>query len=153
MKAMRVTAYGSPDQLRLVELDDPVPGDNEVLIDVSAASVNPIDWKIVSGAMQAFIPLPLPFTPGVDAAGTVIAVGRSVTTLKPGDEVMGFIGIVGAFATRAVVAAARLARNLGLHRCRGDSGSDINCMAGAPRAWGLASRAIRPDPRCRRWRR
>ncbi|SPA33645.1 NADPH:quinone reductase, Zinc-containing alcohol dehydrogenase superfamily [Cupriavidus taiwanensis] len=110
MKAMRVTAYGSPDQLRLVELDDPVPGDNEVLIDVSAASVNPIDWKIVSGAMQAFIPLPLPFTPGVDAAGTVIAVGRSVTTLKPGDEVMGFIGIVGAFATRAVVEAARLAR-------------------------------------------
>ncbi|WP_373376326.1 NADP-dependent oxidoreductase [Cupriavidus nantongensis] len=110
MKAIRVTAYGSPDRLPLVEMDDPVPDDNEVLIDVAAASVNPIDWKIVSGAMQAFIPLPLPFTPGVDAAGTVIAVGRNVTSLKPGDEVMGFIGIVGAFATRAVVEAARLAR-------------------------------------------
>ena len=57
-----------------------------------------------------FIPLRLPFTPGVDVAGTVIAVGRNVTTLAPGDEVMGFIGIVGAFAARAVVAAARLAR-------------------------------------------
>ncbi|WP_042885577.1 NADP-dependent oxidoreductase [Cupriavidus necator] len=110
MKAIRVAAYGSPDIMTLAELDDPVPGDNEVLIDVAAASVNPIDWKIVSGAMKAFIPLPLPFTPGVDAAGTVIAVGRNVTTLAPGDEVMGFIGIVGAFATRAVVDAARLAR-------------------------------------------
>ncbi|HHY6931023.1 TPA: NADP-dependent oxidoreductase [Burkholderia ambifaria] len=110
MKAVHVSAYGSPDGMTLVEADDPVPGDNEVLIDVAAASVNPIDWKIVSGAMQAFIPLPLPFTPGVDAAGTVIAVGRNVTTLKPGDDVMGFIGIVGAFATRAVVEATRLAR-------------------------------------------
>lgn len=110
MKAIRVAAYGSPDRLTLAEVDDPVPGDNEVLIDVAAASVNPIDWKIVSGAMQAFIPLPLPFTPGVDAAGTVIAVGRHVTTLKPGDKVMGFIGVVGAFATRAVVEASRLAR-------------------------------------------
>ncbi|NOV24488.1 NADP-dependent oxidoreductase [Cupriavidus necator] len=110
MKAIRVAAYGSPDRLTVAEVDDPVPGDNEVLIDVAAASVNPIDWKIVSGAMQAFIPLPLPFTPGVDAAGTVIAVGRHVTTLEPGDKVMGFIGIVGAFATRAVVEASRLAR-------------------------------------------
>jgi len=110
MKAIQVAAYGSLDSLTLAELDDPVPGDNEVLVDVAAASVNPIDWKIISGAMKAFIPLPLPFTPGVDAAGTVIAVGRNVTTLAPGDEVMGFISIVGAFATRAVVDAARLAR-------------------------------------------
>ncbi|CAJ0857605.1 Quinone oxidoreductase 1 [Ralstonia mannitolilytica] len=110
MKAIQVAAYGSPDKLTLAELDDPVPGDNEVLIDVAAASVNPIDWKIVSGAMKAFIPLPLPFTPGVDAAGTVIAVGRNVTALKCGDEVMGFIGIVGAYAMRVVVEASRLAR-------------------------------------------
>jgi len=110
MKAIQVTAYGSPQNMTLAVVDDPVPGDTEVLIDVAAASVNPIDWKIVSGAMQTFIPLPLPFTPGVDAAGTVIAVGRNVETLKPGDEVMGFIGIVGAFATRAVVDATRLVR-------------------------------------------
>ena len=80
MNAIQVAAYGSPDMLALAELDDPVPGDSEVLIDVAAASVNPIDWKIISGAMKAFIPLPLPFTPGVDGAGTVIAVGRNVTT-------------------------------------------------------------------------
>lgn len=110
MKAIRVAAYGGPDSLALQELADPRPGDDEVLIDVAATSVNPIDWKIVSGAMQAFIPLPLPITPGVDAAGTVIAVGRNVTTLAPGDEVLGFIGIVGGYATRAVVDAGRLAR-------------------------------------------
>ncbi len=110
MKAIRVAAYGNLDAITLSELDDPVPGDNEVLIDVAAAAVNPIDWKIVSGAMKAFIPLPLPFTPGVDAAGTVLAVGRNVSTLSPGDEVMGFIGIVGAFASRIVVDPARLAR-------------------------------------------
>jgi NADPH:quinone reductase-like Zn-dependent oxidoreductase len=96
--------------MTLAKLDDPVPGDDEVLIDVAAAAVNPIDWKIVSGAMKAFIPLPLPFTPGVDAAGTVLAVGRNVSTLAPGDEVMGFIGIVGAYASRIVVDPARLAR-------------------------------------------
>lgn len=77
---------------------------------MAATSVNPIDWKIVSGAMQAFIPLPLPFTPGVDAAGTIIAVGRNVTGFAPGDEVMGFIGIVGAYASRIVVDPQRLAR-------------------------------------------
>lgn len=110
MKAIRVFAYGTPDVLTLAEVDDPVPGENEVLIDVATAAVNPIDWKIVSGSMQAFIKLALPFTPGVDAAGTVVAVGRNVTTLAPGDEVMGFIGIVGAYASRVVVDAARLAR-------------------------------------------
>lgn len=110
MKAIRVAAYGSPETLSLAEVDDPVPGDDQVLIDVAAASVNPIDWKIVSGAMQAFIPLPLPFTPGVDAAGTVVAVGRNVTAWAPGDEVLGFIGIVGAYASKIVVDASRLAR-------------------------------------------
>ncbi|CAG2142859.1 L-threonine 3-dehydrogenase [Cupriavidus yeoncheonensis] len=110
MKAIRVAAYGSLDAMTVAELDDPVPGDDEVLIDVAAAGVNPIDWKIASGAMKAFIPLPLPFTPGVDAAGTVLAVGRNVSTLSPGDEVMGFIGIVGAYASRIVVDPARLAR-------------------------------------------
>ncbi|WP_250504127.1 hypothetical protein [Caballeronia sp. AZ7_KS35] len=54
MRAVQAAAYGSPDILALAELDDPVPGDSEVLIDIAAASVNPIDWKIISGAMKAF---------------------------------------------------------------------------------------------------
>lgn len=110
MKAIRVAAYGDPGVMQLRDMAIPVPGDDEVLIEIKASAVNPIDWKIVTGAMQRFIPLPLPFTPGVDAAGVVVDVGRNVTTLKAGDEVLGFIGIVGAYATHAVVAADKLAR-------------------------------------------
>lgn len=110
MKAIRVAAYGDPGVMQLRDMAIPVPSDDEVLIDIKASAVNPIDWKIVTGAMQRFIPLPLPFTPGVDAAGVVVDVGRNVTTLKAGDEVLGFIGIVGAYATHAVVAADKLAR-------------------------------------------
>lgn len=110
MKAIRVAAYGDPGVMQLRDVDIPVPGDDEVLIEIKASAVNPIDWKIVTGAMQRFIPLPLPFTPGVDAAGVVVEVGRNVTTLRAGDEVLGFIGIVGAYATHAVVAADKLAR-------------------------------------------
>lgn len=113
MKAIQVDAFGGPEALVLREVDDPRPADNEVLIDIAATSVNPIDWKIVSGAMRNMIPLPLPFTPGVDAAGTVAAVGRNVTAFEPGDEVMGYIGISGGYATRAVVNAERLARKPG----------------------------------------
>ena len=53
MKAIRAYQYGSPDVLRLEEVADPVAGEGEVLIDVAGAGVNPIDWKILSGAMQA----------------------------------------------------------------------------------------------------
>nr|WP_306287282.1 hypothetical protein [Pseudomonas sp. MD195_PC81_125] len=64
MKAIRVYEYGNPEVLQLEEVADPVAGEGEVLIEVAGAGVNPIDWKVLSGAMKAFIPLPLPFTPG-----------------------------------------------------------------------------------------
>lgn len=109
MKAIRVYEYGNTDVLRLEDITDPVAGAGEVLIDVASAGVNPIDWKILSGAMKAFIPLPLPFTPGVEVAGTVIALGQGVTEFKIGDEVFGFINIVGGYATKAVAAVSKLA--------------------------------------------
>ncbi|MCU1763141.1 NADP-dependent oxidoreductase [Pseudomonas sp. 14P_8.1_Bac3] len=109
MKAIRVYEYGNADVLRLEDVADPVAGAGEVLIDVASAGVNPIDWKILSGAMKAFIPLPLPFTPGVEVAGTVIALGQGVTEFKIGDEVFGFINIVGGYATKAVAAVSKLA--------------------------------------------
>jgi NADPH:quinone reductase-like Zn-dependent oxidoreductase len=109
MKAIRVYEYGSPDGLRLEDMADPQPGAGEVLIDVAGAGVNPIDWKILSGAMKAFIPLPLPFTPGVEVAGTVVALGNGVTEFSVGDEVFGFINIVGGYATKAVAPASKLA--------------------------------------------
>ena len=109
MKAIRVYEYGSPEVLRLEDVADPVAGVGEVLIDVAGAGVNPIDWKILSGAMRAFIPLPLPFTPGVEVAGTVVALGKGVSEFNIGDEVFGFINIVGGFATKAVAQVSRLA--------------------------------------------
>jgi len=109
MKAIRVYEYGNPDVLQLEELADPVAGEGEVLIEVAGAGVNPIDWKVLSGTMKAFIPLPLPFTPGVEVSGKVIATGPGVTQFKLGDEVFGFINIVGGYASKAVAAVTKLA--------------------------------------------
>lgn len=110
MKVIRVYEYGSPEVLRLEEIADPVAGEGEVLIDVAGAGVNPIDWKILSGAKKAFIPLPLPFTPGVEVAGTVVATGKGVTEFNVGDQVFGFINIVGGYATKALASVSKLAK-------------------------------------------
>ncbi|QRY77755.1 NADP-dependent oxidoreductase [Pseudomonas sp. PDNC002] len=109
MKAIRVQEYGSPAGLQLEEVTDPVAGKGEVLIDVEGAAVNPIDWKILSGSKREVIPLALPYTPGVEVAGTVAAIGPDVTGFAIGDAVFGFIGIAGGYATKAVVPAERLA--------------------------------------------
>lgn len=109
MKAIRVAQYGQPEGLSLQERPALVPGRGEVLIDVAGSGVNPIDWKILSGAMKAFIPLELPYTPGVEVAGRVAAVGEGVNRFAIGDEVFGFIGIVGGYATQVVASADRLA--------------------------------------------
>jgi NADPH:quinone reductase-like Zn-dependent oxidoreductase len=110
MKAIRVAQYGQPEGLLLQELPSPVPGKGEVLIEVDGSGVNPIDWKVLSGAMKAHIPLQLPYTPGVEVAGRVAALGEGVTGFSVGDEVFGFINIVGGYATEVVASAERLAR-------------------------------------------
>ncbi|WP_434563161.1 NADP-dependent oxidoreductase [Pseudomonas sp. Z4-20] len=110
MKAIRVAQYGQPEGLTFEQMPSPVPGKNEVLIEVAASGVNPVDWKVLSGAMKAFIPLQLPYTPGVEVAGRVAALGEGVTAFSVGDEVFGFINIVGGYATEAVASVDRLAR-------------------------------------------
>ncbi|WP_460105490.1 NADP-dependent oxidoreductase [Pseudomonas sp. S3_H06] len=110
MKAIRVAQYGQPEGLTFEEMPSPVPGINEVLIEVAGSGVNPVDWKVLSGAMKAFIPLQLPYTPGVEVSGRVAAVGDGVTAFSVGDEVFGFINIVGGYATEAVASVDRLAR-------------------------------------------
>ncbi|MBA1275420.1 NADP-dependent oxidoreductase [Stutzerimonas azotifigens] len=109
MKAIRVAQYGQPEGLTLQERPALVPGRGEVLISVAGSGVNPIDWKILSGAMKAFIPLELPYTPGVEVAGRVAQLGDGVEGFAVGDEVFGFIGIVGGYATEVVASADRLA--------------------------------------------
>src|SRR5260370_1233601 len=97
MKAIYWNTYGSPDRLELRDVDRPVIGDDGVLVRVHAASVNPVDWRPMLGRPYVLRKLmgggflrPTPRVPGVDVAGRVVAVGKEVTQLKPGDEVFGF---------------------------------------------------------------
>lgn len=110
MKAIQVAQYGQAEALQLKDVPDLKPNEDQVLINVAGSGINPIDWKILSGAMKQFIPLPLPYTPGVEVSGTVAAVGENVSEFVVGDEVFGFIGIVGGYATQALSTADRLAR-------------------------------------------
>jgi len=94
MKAIAYHRYGSPDVLRLEEVDLPVVGDDGVLVRVRASSVNPIDWHIMRGEpflvrMSDGLRRPKGWQLGVDVAGQVEAVGANVTQLRPGDEVFG----------------------------------------------------------------
>jgi NADPH:quinone reductase-like Zn-dependent oxidoreductase len=89
MKAVRIYAYGGPEQLRFEEdVPEPQVSADTVLIETAAASVNPIDWKIRSGARQKDIPLRLPAILGRDVSGTVRTVGSNVHNFKIGDRVV-----------------------------------------------------------------
>jgi NADPH:quinone reductase-like Zn-dependent oxidoreductase len=89
MKAVRLYEYGGPENLKF-EFDVPQPALSAdfVLIETAAASVNPIDWKIRSGARQKDFPLTLPAILGKDVSGLVRAVGSNIRTFKPGDRVL-----------------------------------------------------------------
>jgi len=111
MKAVVYTDYGSPDVLEIRDIKLPVPNDDQVLIRVRAASINPLDWHYIEGTpyiMRAFgVGLRKPKDPrlGVDMAGEVEAIGKNVTQFKPGDEVFG--GRNGAFAEYVCARADR----------------------------------------------
>src|SRR5690242_2746156 len=101
MKAILYTQYGSPDVLQFKEVEKPAPKDNEILVKIYAASVNPLDWHLMRAS--PFIArlgngLRKPKDPrlGADFAGRVEAVGKNVTQFQPGDEVFG--AATGAFA-------------------------------------------------------
>jgi len=85
MKAIIVREFGGPEVLKLEDVPDPKPGPGEVLVRIRAAGVNPVDAYIHTGT-YARKP-PLPYTPGFDGAGDVVAIGTDVTTVKPGDRV------------------------------------------------------------------
>ena len=85
MKAIRAHSFGGPEVLRLDEIDDPVPGSGEVVIDVRAAGVNPADTYMRNGT-YAIVP-ELPYVPGGDAAGIISAIGPDVVGYAIGDRV------------------------------------------------------------------
>lgn len=90
MRAVRIHEYGGPEVLRFEEdVPDPILRPDAVLVEVVATSVNPIDWKIRSGARQKDFPLQLPAILGKDVSGVVKAVGSEVRSFKPGDRVLG----------------------------------------------------------------
>ena len=112
MKAMLYHEYGSPDVLQYEETEKPVPGDDQVLIKVRAASVNPYDWHFLRGLpyplrIAAGLRKPKNTRLGVDVGGQVESVGRNITQFKPGDEVFGVAR--GAFAEYAFAAESKLA--------------------------------------------
>ena len=91
MKAVRFYQYGGPEVLTFEDhVPDPAMSADSILIEAVAASVNPIDWKIRSGARQKDFPQPLPAILGRDVSGVVGAVGPEVRHLKPGDRVVAF---------------------------------------------------------------
>ena len=88
MKAVVLHEYGGPEKLKFEDnVPDPQVSGDTVLIAASAASVNPIDWKVRSGARQKDFPLSFPAILGRDVSGVVRAVGANVKHFKPGDRV------------------------------------------------------------------
>jgi NADPH2:quinone reductase len=100
MKAIRVHEFGGPEVLRLEDVAEPRPGAGQVVVRVRAAGVNPVDTYIRSGA-HAVRP-PLPYTPGLDAAGEVEAVGDGVTRFDAGQRVYVAGSVTGAYAELAL---------------------------------------------------
>jgi NADPH:quinone reductase-like Zn-dependent oxidoreductase len=119
MKALVHDRYGAPEQvLRLDELVEPEVGDGDVLVRVRASSVNTPDWIAVTGVpyvlrLRSGLRRPRTRVPGTDVAGVVEEVGRDVTDLRPGDDVVGSswaggVATSGTFAELAAVPASQL---------------------------------------------
>ena len=115
MKAIVYYNYGSPDVLNLEEVEKPVPNDDDVLIKVHAASVNPLEWHFMRGkplfmrlAVSGLLK-PKNKILGVDIAGRVEEVGRNVMQFEPGDEVFGGSDSGGGFAEYVSVSENKLA--------------------------------------------
>jgi NADPH:quinone reductase-like Zn-dependent oxidoreductase len=112
MKAIVQQGYGSPDVLRLLDIEMPEIGDNGVLVKVRAASVNALDWHTTRGMpylmrIDEGLRTPRHNVRGVDLAGRVVSAGRNVTRFKPGDDVFG--GGSGSFAEYVATTGERLA--------------------------------------------
>src|SRR4051812_31616943 len=88
MKALTYDEYGDLDVLHVANVPEPHAGPGQIRVRVSAASINPIDWKMVTGA-RGGQPLSEPGIPGFDAAGVVDEVGDGVTGVAVGDDVFG----------------------------------------------------------------
>jgi NADPH:quinone reductase-like Zn-dependent oxidoreductase len=113
VRAVQVSEFGGPEVLRVVDVEAPSPIPTEVLVEVHAAGVNPVDWKTRQGRGAAGACGAPPFILGWDVAGVVSEVGRGVTTLAAGDRVFGmpwFPRAAGAYAEFATAPSRQFAR-------------------------------------------
>ncbi|MFD4690960.1 NADP-dependent oxidoreductase [Streptomyces sp. NPDC058463] len=108
MEAIVYEEFGGPEVLRLVRTDDVHAGPGQIRVAVRAAGVNPVDYKIRNGWMEAAFPTPLPATPGSEFAGVVDETGEGVTGFSVGDEVLGR-SATGAYAAHALADADAVA--------------------------------------------
>jgi alcohol dehydrogenase len=111
MRAFVMDRYGGPDVLSLRELPDPTPGPKDLLVQVEAASVNPVDFKIRDGGVKVLVKDRFPLTLGSDLSGTVLRVGSDVKRFSPGDAIFARLGKdrIGSFAELALVEEAHAA--------------------------------------------
>jgi len=91
MKAIVMREYGGVDALQLTDVSEPQPGPHDIKVRVIAAGINPVDWKLRSGALRGRMPLMLPTILGRDVAGEVVEVGDEVREFEEGDRVMGLV--------------------------------------------------------------
>lgn len=109
MKAAYINRYGHIDDVQVSEQPKPSLSEDAVLVKVHAASINPVDLRVLEGEFKAILPVKFPFILGSDFAGTVVEVGSNVTQFKAGDEVYAKIDLNGAFAEYTVVQQSSLA--------------------------------------------
>ncbi len=110
MKAIRIHKFGGPEVLKMEDVEKPIPANDEVLIQVYATSINPVDSKIRSGKKYERYKNPMPMTLGFDVSGVIEKVGSEVNNYKPGDEVYGRpdLNRDGAFAEYIVMPANKI---------------------------------------------
>lgn len=109
MKVAYISRYGNIDDVQVSEQPKPSLSEDAVLVKVHAASINPLDIRVLEGEFKAILPVKFPFILGNDFAGTVVEVGSNVTQFKTGDEVYAKIDLNGAFAEYTVVQQSSLA--------------------------------------------
>ncbi|MQY03333.1 NADP-dependent oxidoreductase [Actinomadura macrotermitis] len=139
MRAVTYDSYSKDDsRLTVGEVDDPKVGPGTVLIEVRAAGVNPVDWKVMAGGLDPMMDTVFPAIPGWDVAGVVRAVGPDTPEFEPGDEVMSYarkdIVHAGTFAEQVAVSAAHVARK--------PAGLSFEQAAGLPLAGLTALRTL-----------
>ena len=111
MRGIAINEFGGPEQMELMELPDPLVGPDVVLIDVKAAGVNPVDWKLRNGGLAERFKHHFPVGIGWDVAGVVDATGPAVRDFKPGDEVY-------AYARKPAIEDGTYAEKIGVPRAQ-----------------------------------